>query len=193
MKKIIDFIKTICDLISKLMSVFNFFKETNNTKKIEEYTKTRCDELFNEKLDNCQDTSKCDAIRKDKQEMINNLIKSVLFLLFFITIGGCGITSKPVSDTEILDKYDIHQLKTTDETYRICQDKAITVIDKGNKNQYRFDENWFVVHKDLLKQHNENQNFIIDTLSNDNSWISKILYIVIILLLIFIAAKNMKR
>ena len=100
------------------------------------------------------------------------------FIFFLITLMCCGcFTSKPEQQTvipqkeEVIQVYDVNSLKTTDITYRLQNKTKIPVYEEGDKKTVQFNEDWFVVHKDLLKTMNENQDLLTKLLKKNKNGI----------------------
>ena len=105
-----------------------------------------------------------------------------IFILFLLSLicNGC-FTSKPQQEVipqkeEILQVYDVNSLKTTDITYRLQNKTKVEVYEEGDKKTVQFSDDWFIVHKDLLKTMNENQDLLISTLKKNKNgfYISKL-------------------
>lgn len=99
-----------------------------------------------------------DAIRKEKQERINKLknqlLKCIIPFSFFFIVSCNSIPKyeKP---------WDVNSLRDEEKTYRI-QEQNIWLSGKLNKT--RFTDDWFLVHREFIKTHNENQDTLIETL-----------------------------
>lgn len=93
-----------------------------------------------------------------------------VFLSLLCLIGGCGKTTSAESflppEKEVMEELDVNELKTTDVTYRVFGNQTIKVYKDGKKQDILFTEEWFLMHKDLLKTMNENQDYILKKLSN---------------------------
>jgi hypothetical protein len=174
--KFIDIICKINTLLGYVLNILNILKKKKQNPEM-------VNKVYNDTLCNNKDTRICDCIRKDKQKLIDKLKNPciIIFLLFSI-ISGCVNLPKEPSKDDIIESLDIHQLQTQDITYRICKNESIKVYDQKNIKTYKFDTDWFIVHKDLLLKHNENQDFIIDKLSHPDK---TSLYIFIIGILLF--------
>ena len=101
--------------------------------------------------------------------------RTFIFLLVTLICGGC-FNTKPQQTVipqkeEIISVYDVNSLKTTDITYKIPDKTKIPVYQDGDKKTVLFNEDWFVVHKDLLKTMNENQDLLISTLKKNKNGI----------------------
>lgn len=99
-----------------------------------------------------------DAIRKEKQERINKLKNQLLKCLIpisFFFIVSCNSIPKYEKP------WDVNSLRDEEKTYRI-QEQNIWLSGKLNKT--RFTDDWFLVHREFIKTHNENQDTLIETL-----------------------------
>lgn len=99
-----------------------------------------------------------DAIRKEKQERINKLKNQLLKCLIpisFFFIVSCNSIPKYEKP------WDVNSLRDEEKTYRI-QEQNIWLSGKLNKT--RFTDDWFLVHREFIKTHNENQDILIETL-----------------------------
>ena len=122
-------------------------------------------------------------------------MNKTLFITILISLlcGGC-FTSKPQETVipqkeEIIQVYDVNSLKTTDVTYRVQNKTKIPVYEEGDKKVVQFTEDWFVVHKDILKTMNENQDLLTKLLKKNKNGIyfpKYIGYIMIALALLMI-------
>lgn len=101
-------------------------------------------------------------------------INKIIYFCILILLSGCStFWNKPETTNvipqkeDILQMYDSNALKTTDITYKLQADKPVYVYDKDEKKIIKFTEEWFVVHKDILKTMNENQDLLTKIL-NEN-------------------------
>lgn len=100
-------------------------------------------------------------------------MKNIFILFLLLICNGC-FTSKPQQEVipqkeEIIQVYDVNSLKTTDITYRVQDKTKIPVYQEGDKKTVLFTEDWFVVHKDLLKTMNENQDLLTELLKKNKN------------------------
>lgn len=100
-------------------------------------------------------------------------MKNIFILFLLLICNGC-FTSKPQQEVipqkeEIIQVYDVNSLKTTDITYRVQNKTKIPVYQEGDKKTVLFTEDWFVVHKDLLKTMNENQDLLTELLKKNKN------------------------
>lgn len=98
-----------------------------------------------------------------------------MIMLFLLCCCGC-ISSKPEQTVipqkeEIIQVYDVNSLKTQDTTYRMQDKTKVQVYDSGDKKTVQFTEDWFIVHKDLLKTMNENQDLLTKLLKRNKNGI----------------------
>ena len=99
-----------------------------------------------------------------------------IFLLITLICTGCFIT-KPENQTvipqkeEVIQVYDINSLKTTDVTYRLQDKEKVKVYEEGDEKTIQFSKDWFVVHKDILKTMNENQDLLTKLLKKNKNGI----------------------
>ena len=100
-------------------------------------------------------------------------MSKIISILSVLLLSGCALFQPSLpSKQEILDNYDVNQLKSTDKTFRLTKPQVVEVYDKEKKTEVIFDTTWFVVSTDLMKTYNENQNTII-TLLNDRKQIQE--------------------
>ena len=102
-------------------------------------------------------------------------MKNIFILFLLLICNGC-FTSKPQQEVipqkeEIIQVYDVNSLKTTDITYRVQNKTKIPVYQEGDKKTVLFTEDWFIVHKDLLKTMNENQDLLTKLLKKNKNGI----------------------
>jgi len=99
-----------------------------------------------------------DAIRKEKQERIDKLKKQLLkiiIILFCLFTAGCYT----IPETET---WDVNSLKESERTFRI---KEQTIKVDGKLRPVNFDDNWYLVSEDHMKTFNENQDDLLETLT----------------------------
>ena len=108
-----------------------------------------------------------DAIRKEKQQRINDMKTDVLSLLLIIMIpfiSSCFTSSNsvPVPDFQIIEQqWNSDSLKDKDKTYKI-EEQTIKIEDESKP--VHFKGNWFIVNEDFIKTFNENQDTLIKSL-----------------------------
>jgi hypothetical protein len=175
-KEILEKVLSIVTMVYKIVCVF--------TKKIK---KTEIDKnknkIFNNNIDNSNDTSICDTIRKEKQKQINSL-KCLLILSLLIFNGCINFKLQQPNEEEIIQEtFDVHQLKTEDKTYKLSDTQEICVYDKSCKTNYVFGTSWYVVHSDILKTMNENQDLLLQKIENKPTYLK---YVIIIFFILFI-------
>lgn len=105
-----------------------------------------------------------DAIRKEKQQYIEFLKKSIkiivlIFSLFFFSscIG--------IPDT-YKNSYDVNSVRESERTYEF-KNQNIRLLRDIKKTEFK--GKWIIVHKDLLKTYNENQNSLISSLETQKN------------------------
>lgn len=107
-----------------------------------------------------------DAIRKEKQQRIEDLKRQsliVFILIFLLPLASCSMfRSLPIPDTKVIEqKYDANSLAEKDKTYKFSdQDLRLN----GNMIKTEFKGDWHIVSEDFLKTFNENQNTLIAVL-----------------------------
>ena len=102
-----------------------------------------------------------DAIRKEKQDRIDNMKKKLLTVI----IGSLCLFAVSCSclDTKVIEqKYDTNSLKETDKTYAI-KDQKIKLA--GDLTVTKFKGDWYIVNQDFIKKFNENQDTTLDALN----------------------------
>ena len=100
-----------------------------------------------------------DAIRKEKQKRIDDLKRSLLSIIvifFIVSLTSCGTIPNVYKDT-----YDVNSVKETEKTY-IFNDQDIKL--NGDFKLTQFNGEWIIVHPDLIKTFNENQDTLITCL-----------------------------
>jgi hypothetical protein len=101
-----------------------------------------------------------DAIRKDKQKRIDSLTKKllrcILIVLLPMLLYSCSLIPKPQNS------WDPNSLKETEKSYQI-KEQNIKIQDKIGS--VRFEDDWFLVHSDFIKTHNENQDNLLECLT----------------------------
>jgi hypothetical protein len=189
MKKIKEILEKVLSIVTILYKIVCVF-----TKKIK---KTEIDknknQIFNNNIDNSNDTSICDTIRKEKQKQINGLkCLLILSLLFF---SGCVNLklSQPNNEEIIQETFDVHQLKTEDKTYKLSDIQEICVYNKSCKTNYVFGTCWYVVHSDILKTMNENQDLLLEELKKKPKYLKYIIIGCFILFLLVGVLKILKQ
>lgn len=190
MKKIKEILDKVLSVLTMVIKILDVFTRKTKQKQMDK----KKNEIFNDKL-NSKDTSICDAIRKDKQKKINSLKTCILFTIIMFTFGCINIKPQPNIEETTIESIDIHQLKTEDKTYKIVDKQQIKVFDKSEEKDYVFTEDWFVVHSDILKSMNENQDLLIQQLEEKKikSFPLFILLFLAILLIIFGILKFFKK
>ena len=136
------------------------------------------------------DISIVDAIRKEKQEKIDQMKRElgfVLILIFSMFVTTSCFTRHPSTSIPIPHEstianiipnisevpkdvpqehvIDPNSLKTTEKTFPI-KDQEIRV--SGDIFKTKFPGNWFMVHEDLIKNYNENQDTLIEVLKQNS-------------------------
>jgi len=167
-------VKKAIDAISGIISL-RVHKEKLKWQKSKEAKEHRQKTKDNEFYDALKDgdMKESDVIRKEKQKRINDLKKGLMiFLLISLTfVSGC-ITPK-MSET-IPPDLTPAALQTNERTYEIVKEIPIKT-DEGTKV---VDDDWAIVHKDILKDMNQNQTDLITSLEKTKS-LSKTNYILI--------------
>lgn len=175
-KEILDKVLSILNIVIKILDVFT--KKTKN-KEIDK----KKNEIFNDKINNCTDTSVCDCIRKEKQDKINSL-KCIIIIISLLICGCIHIHPQQTNEETVIETIDVNQLTTEDKTYKIVDVQKVCVYDKDQQKEYMFNSNWFIVHSDILKNMNENQDLLLNKLENTPP--NYITYIILSFLISFI-------
>lgn len=90
-----------------------------------------------------------------------------IFCIFFIGFIGCvSIDEIPKN---LYENYDVNSLKSTDITYQLATTNDVSVIVYDKEELIRFNQDWYLVHKDWIKTFNENQDTILDMLDQKKS------------------------
>ena len=99
-----------------------------------------------------------DAIRKEKQERINSMKRKLFFipLIFSIFVSSCNTIPK------YEESWDINSLRDEEKTYQI---KSQDIKVNGKLNKIHFNSDWYLVHRELIKTYNENQDNLLETLN----------------------------
>ena len=188
--KFLNSIDHITNIIVNYLKIKRYLNDKKEKEEKELEIKT--DKYLNEEIDNSNDTRISDAIRKEKQKQINNLKYNTLILIVVSMLSGCSLFTS--TKTQLLNQYDINSLKSTDKTYRITEPQNISVYEDGIQTNLWFHRDWFIVHKDLLKDYNENQNIILNNQSKKNfdsiHYYTIILAVICILLIIYIKKRS---
>lgn len=116
-------------------------------------------------------------------------MKYFSLLLLFVCCGCFSFKEQLPTNNEIIEMYDSNSLKTSEKTYKIQDQTVISVYDNNKKSNIKFNDNWFVVHSDLLKTMNENQDYIIEVIKKKDRIMDIILYSLIGILIILIIWK----
>jgi len=113
------------------------------------------------------DINVIDAIRKEKQERIDemkqDLLKLIIVFLIPIFLTSCSYLSPMRSiDTKVIEqKWDSNTLTEKDKTYKFS-DQPIKL--SGDITTTKFKGDWFIVNQDFIKTFNENQDTLIKSL-----------------------------
>jgi len=105
-----------------------------------------------------------DITRKEKQMRIQELRKRLKTLIIISVFLFSSCTLIPVKEP-----LDPASLKTTEKSY-VIKGNSIdlpdgTTINIDNKDKAnKLNDDWFIVHKDFVKEHNENQDNLIGSL-----------------------------
>jgi hypothetical protein len=103
-------------------------------------------------------TGLIDTIRKEKQRIIADLLKSLSLIFLCLFIVSCSTYQKITSPVHL----DTASLLETEKTYQL--EKQNVQTSDGLKV---FDGSWYVVHKDVIKMMNDNQDLLIRQLENN--------------------------
>ena len=119
------------------------------------------------------DTKVIDAIRKEKQQRINDLknnVLSVILFLFMIPLVTCSCSlfnNKSQLDMKIIEqRWDSNSLTDKDRTYKLDISKPVK-IETESKSIF-FKGNWYIVNEDFIKTFNENQDTLLKSLEKTN-------------------------
>jgi hypothetical protein len=103
-----------------------------------------------------------DAIRKEKQKRINDLKRRLLRLILIslcLFVYGCGTI--PIHEKS----WDVNSLQEDERTFQI-KEQEIAVDGKFGK--VKFDAGWYVVSEDFIKTFNENQDSLLEILTEQD-------------------------
>lgn len=91
---------------------------------------------------------------------MKNLVISCV--IGFVLTGCLGIPAN-INENAI----DVNSLETTQRTWMLAKKQSIIIQnDKGNDEIYNFNNDWYVVHKDWIKQFNKNQDTLLNLLES---------------------------
>lgn len=94
-------------------------------------------------------------------------MRKYFFFIFCICFIGCvSIDEIPKN---LYENYDVNSLKSTDITYQLATTNDVSVIVYDKEELIRFNQDWYLVHKDWIKTFNENQDTILDMLDQKKS------------------------
>lgn len=184
-KEILDKVLSILNIIKKILDIFT--KKSKN----QEIDKKK-NEIFNNDINNCTDMSVCDTIRKEKQDKINSL-KCIIIIGISLICGCIHIHPQETNEDVVIETIDVNQLTTEDKTYKIVDTQKVCVYDKNQQKEYMFNSNWFIVHSDILKNMNENQNLLLDILNKKDPNYIPIIIICLVLFIILGVLKLFKK
>lgn len=105
-----------------------------------------------------------DAIRKEKQhkiEKLKNSLVTIIILICSLSLVGCLRMPKQIDKS-----YDAQSLKFSDQTFEF-NNQNIRL--SGSIKSTRFDGDWIVVSKDFIKTFNENQDALIESLTQQKN------------------------
>jgi len=107
-------------------------------------------------------TDVIDITRKEKQKKIKDLKKQLGLVSIFIMlfISGCSLfSSRPSIPSERI-RLDPDALKANEKSYTI---EDVEVYTSNKKEKVKFEGIWYIVNKDFIKEHNENQDDLISS------------------------------
>ena len=97
-------------------------------------------------------------------------MRKYFFFIFCICfIGFIGCVSIDEIPKNLYENYDVNSLKSTDVTYQLATTNDVSVIVYDKEELIRFNQDWYLVHKDWIKTFNENQDTILDMLDQKKS------------------------
>lgn len=97
-------------------------------------------------------------------------MRKYFFFIFCICfIGFIGCVSIDEIPKNLYENYDVNSLKSTDITYQLATTNDVSVIVYDKEELIRFNQDWYLVHKDWIKTFNENQDTILDMLDQKKS------------------------
>lgn len=83
-------------------------------------------------------------------------------LILFIFTGCIGIPAN-INENAI----DVNSLETNQRTWMLAKKQSVIIQnDKGKDEIYNFSSDWYVVHKDWIKQFNKNQDTLLSLLES---------------------------
>lgn len=106
-------------------------------------------------------TKLIDVIRKEKQKVINGLLGKISIIAFCFLLTGCSMLSNFKPQVQHLDSAS---LLSTEKTYQL-KEQTINTHD----GKIIFDDDWYAVHKDVIKDMNDNQDNLIQQLTKNKS------------------------
>lgn len=110
-----------------------------------------------------------DAIRKEKQhkiEKLKNSLVTIIILICGLSLVGCLRMPKQIDKS-----YDTRSLKFSDQTFEF-NNQNIRL--SGSIKSTHFDGDWVVVSKDFIKTFNENQDALIESLTQQKNMKNKL-------------------
>lgn len=97
-------------------------------------------------------------------------MRKYFFFIFCICfIGFIGCVSIDEIPKNLYENYDVNSLKSTDITYQLATTNDVSVIVYDKEELIRFNQDWYLVHKDWIKTFNENQDTILDMMDQKKS------------------------
>ena len=114
----------------------------------EYYDREKENEMFDDLKDG--DTDAIDIARRDKQKKIDKLRKTTTIIIFLLFVTGCETTYQPEALT-------VNTLKENEKTYVVKEEQILKTKD-GN---IEFNDQWVLVHTDLIKDFDRNQNDLL--------------------------------
>jgi len=135
-----------------------------------------------------------DAIRKEKQKKINKL-KTELLAICVISLFCFSCNSIYPKEKIIKQDWNTDSLRDVDRSYLIDDKHPIKIQEESQPVQFK--GQWFLVHSDFIKTHNENQDTLFETLnilkSERNSAAKKQTYTIIGIIILCIIMFIVKR
>lgn len=111
------------------------------------------------------DISVVDAIRKEKQQRINQMVQELLSIVMICLLSlctSCTMFHSPLNNVPVIEqKYNTQSLQEKDKTYKL-EEQPVKV--ENVKAPVLFKGDWFVVPEDFIKTCNENQDKLLKAL-----------------------------
>lgn len=133
---------------------------------------------------------KLDSLREERRRQLAKLRQGLFsiatILIMLVSTQGCNTFNN--RDQYQIPQIEVSELTTGQKTYPITSEVVITT----NRGSEKFDNNWVIVHKDLLREFDLMQTQLIDKETNKHSAFLMIISgsIALVVLLIIIARRK---